>query len=106
MSSLKEVVRWWILGGFLTSGLGCCFKDFECALQVLVHFHHRRDVATAVAVVGSRPHSHQLVVEHPLVALHHELVGAADQVQIVLRVKLCLGPPAILTLHTVSPPKM
>ena len=35
-----------------------------------------------VAVVGRRPHGDQLVVEHPLVALHHQLVRPRNQLNL------------------------
>ena len=41
-----------------------------------------------VAVVGRRPHGEHRLVEVPLVALHHQLVGAADHVDVVGRVEL------------------
>lgn len=40
-------------------------------------------VAAAVAVVGRRPHSHQPLPKHVLVAFVHQLVRSADQVQVV-----------------------
>lgn len=45
--------------------------------------HDGGDVPAAVAVVGRRPHRYQLLVEHELVALVHQLVSAADQLQVV-----------------------
>lgn len=45
--------------------------------------HDGGDVAAAVAVVGRRPDGHQLLVEHELVTFVDQLVGAADQLQVV-----------------------
>lgn len=45
--------------------------------------HDGGDVPAAVAVVGRRPHRHQLLVEHELVAFVHQLVCAADEFQVV-----------------------
>lgn len=45
--------------------------------------HDGGDVPAAVAVVGSRPHGDQLLIEHELVALVDKLVGSADQLQVV-----------------------
>ena len=70
----QEIVRRRVLRGLLPLAVRSSVVRFECVLQVLVHLHNRRYVAAAVAVVRSRPHVHQLVVEHPLVPLHHHLV--------------------------------
>lgn len=45
--------------------------------------HDGRDVSTAVAVVGRRPHGHQLLVEHELVAFVNQLMSTADELQVV-----------------------
>jgi hypothetical protein len=45
-------------------------------------------VNTPVAVVGCRPHSDQSLVEHELVALHHQLVRTGDEGDVVHRVEL------------------
>lgn len=50
--------------------------------DVLEH-HDGGDVPAAVAVVGGRPHGHQLLVKHELVALVDQLVSAADELQAV-----------------------
>lgn len=50
---------------------------------------HRHSTAGApVAVVGRRPDSDQLIVEHALEAVHHQLVGATDQVDLVRLIEL------------------
>lgn len=41
------------------------------------------DVAAAIAVVGRRPHRHQLPVEHVLDALVHQLMRPTYQIQLV-----------------------
>ena len=41
------------------------------------------NVATPIAVVWRRPDGHELVVKHVLDALVHQLVCAADQLQVV-----------------------
>lgn len=45
--------------------------------------HDGGDVATAVAVVGGRPHGDQLLIKHELIAFVDELVGPADELQVV-----------------------
>lgn len=47
-------------------------------VDVLEH-HDGGDVAAAVAVVGGRPHGHQLLVKHELVALVDQLMSSTDQ---------------------------
>ena len=54
-------------------------EHLKVFVEVLVQLEDGRDVAAAVAVVGRAPHRDQLVVEHPLVAVHHQLVGAGDE---------------------------
>lgn len=39
-------------------------------------------VCAPVAVVGCRPDSHQLVLKHPLVALHDQLVGTRNELNL------------------------
>lgn len=55
----------------------------EFVLHVLVHFHDGRHVAATIAVIGSRPHCHELIVKHVLVSLHHELMRATNEIQVV-----------------------
>lgn len=45
--------------------------------------HDGCDVSAAVAVVGSRPHGHKLLIKHELVAFVNQLMCAADELQIV-----------------------
>lgn len=45
--------------------------------------HDGGDVAAAVTVVGGRPHGHQLLIKHELVALVDQLVRSADELQVV-----------------------
>lgn len=44
-------------------------------------------ISVPIAVVGCRPDGDNLVVEHPLVALHNKLVGTADVVDVVSVIK-------------------
>lgn len=77
----------------------------ELITQVLVHLHYRRHVTTTITVVRSRPHCHQLLIEHELVALHHQLVRTTQQLQIVRLVELTINSHTIhLTSFTRSPP--
>mmetsp|Transcript_3560 Transcript_3560/g.6810 ORF Transcript_3560/g.6810 Transcript_3560/m.6810 type:complete len:278 (+) Transcript_3560:505-1338(+) len=55
---------------------------------MLVQFEDRSHVATPVAVVGRGPDGDERVVEHVLVALHHQLMRARDQLDCVCRVEL------------------
>lgn len=50
----------------------CIFED-----------HNGGDISTAVAVVGSRPHCHQLLIKHELVAFMDKLMRSTDQLQVV-----------------------
>mmetsp|Transcript_7641 Transcript_7641/g.22879 ORF Transcript_7641/g.22879 Transcript_7641/m.22879 type:complete len:248 (-) Transcript_7641:431-1174(-) len=63
-------------------------EDLELAVQLFVQLQNAGHVATPVAVVGRAPHRDQLLVEHPLVALHHQLVRPCDEVQAVDVVEL------------------
>ena len=63
-------------------------------IAVLIHLHNRRLVSATVAVIRSRPHRNQIVVEHALVTLHRELVRTHDATQIVRFVKLPLNAHA------------
>ena len=87
-STLQKVVWWRILGRFFSFVMWCRVIHLQRCLQILVHFHDRRQVSTPVTIVRRRPHIHQLVVEHPLVSLHHHLMRPTHQTQIVLAVEL------------------
>ena len=108
--NLQEVVGSWSLGWyascFLRSGLKNlsthrakgqhCYKSqahwhrayLELPVKVLVQLEYCRNVATAVAVVGGRPHCDESFIEHHLEAFHDQLVRTADEVQAVHRVEL------------------
>lgn len=74
---------------------GCCsgrddsFGVRHCSEQLwlpcvyVFEDHDGCDVAAAVAVIGSRPHSDQLLVKHELVAFVDELMCPADELQAV-----------------------
>mmetsp|Transcript_76524 Transcript_76524/g.211821 ORF Transcript_76524/g.211821 Transcript_76524/m.211821 type:complete len:353 (-) Transcript_76524:157-1215(-) len=79
----QEVVGRRLLGRHAPCLLRRVLKYLELAVEVLVQLQDGRHVAAAVAVVGRRPDRHQRVAEHPLEALHHQLVRAADEVQVV-----------------------
>lgn len=51
--------------------MGGRFELDELLVEFVVQDEDGGDVVAAVAVVGSRPHRHQLLVEHLLVALHY-----------------------------------
>ena len=63
-------------------------EDLELGREVLVELEDGGHVAAAVAIVGRGPHRHEAVVEHELVALHDELVRAADEAEAVAVVEL------------------
>ena len=58
-------------------------EGLEFALQLVVKMQNGSDVTTAVAIVGSRPHSDKLVIEHVLVTLLDELMRTADKLELV-----------------------
>ena len=59
-------------------------EDLEVPLQVLVDVEDRGHIATAVAVVWGRPDRHQVAVLEPVLeAIHHELMGASHQFEVV-----------------------
>lgn len=63
--------------------VGHCSEQFGLSRVSVFEDHDGGYVATAVAVVGSWPHGYQLLIEHELVALVDELMGPADQLQVV-----------------------
>mmetsp|Transcript_20571 Transcript_20571/g.52340 ORF Transcript_20571/g.52340 Transcript_20571/m.52340 type:complete len:241 (-) Transcript_20571:499-1221(-) len=88
-SRSQKVVGGGLLGRNAASLLRCRLEDLVVLRQVLIQLEDRGHVAAAVAVVGRRPHrDERLVGEHVLVALHHKLVGARDEVDGVGRVEL------------------
>lgn len=92
---LEEIVWRRIVRGHLSLALWGRVVGDEVALQILVHLHNRSDVTAAIAVVRGGPHGDELVVEHPLVALHHQLMRSAHHIEVVVRVKL----PVTVTTH-------
>ena len=87
-NKLEEIVWRRIVRGHLSLALWGRVVGDEVALQILVHLHNRSDVTAAIAVVRGGPHGDELVVEHPLVALHHQLMRSAPHIAVVVRVKL------------------
>ena len=71
---IEEIIWRIILRRYLSLALGGRVVSNKGVLQILVHLHNRSDVSTTIAVVWSGPHSNELVVKHPLVALHHKLM--------------------------------
>lgn len=68
--------------GSLVVGDG--IEDLELPVQVLVQGQDGGHIATPVAVVGSRPDSHEvLLVKHVLVALLDQLMGTADELEAI-----------------------
>lgn len=61
---------------------------------------------TPVAVVGRRPHGEHSLVEVPLVALHDQLVSAADHVDVIGSVELGhhVAPKEVASTSGTDPP--
>lgn len=68
--------------------MGCCIKFYKSLFKRLIQFQDRCCVVAPVAVIRRRPYCHQLLVEHLLVALHYQLVGSADQANLIVMVEL------------------
>lgn len=60
-----------------------CSKELRLSCVSIFEDHYRSNVATAIAVVWSRPHRHQFLIKHELVALVDKLMCPADQLQII-----------------------
>mmetsp|Transcript_18257 Transcript_18257/g.47080 ORF Transcript_18257/g.47080 Transcript_18257/m.47080 type:complete len:290 (-) Transcript_18257:265-1134(-) len=60
----------------------------ESVLELLIDLHDGGLVAAAVAVVRRGKERHEVLVVRPVVALHHELVRADDEAQLVGVVEL------------------
>jgi hypothetical protein len=64
--------------------VGHLSEELEVPLELVVQAEDGRHVAAAVAIVGSGPNRYEvLVLEVVLVALHDELVGAADELDAI-----------------------
>ena len=63
-------------------------KNYEVPFSVLVQAQNGRLVAHPVAVVGSRPQSHQLLVEPVYVSFLHQLMSPHNKVHLVQQVEL------------------
>lgn len=60
----------------------------ERVLHELVDFHDGRLVTATVAVVGRREDGDDIAVVRPVVAVHDELMGSGDELQVVRMVEL------------------
>lgn len=60
-----------------------CSEELRFSCVSIFKDHNGGDVAAAIAVVRSRPHCDQLLIEHELVAFVDKLVCPADQLQVV-----------------------
>eukprot|EP00303_Exanthemachrysis_gayraliae_P002182 CAMPEP_0206002310 /NCGR_PEP_ID=MMETSP1464-20131121/2663_1 /ASSEMBLY_ACC=CAM_ASM_001124 /TAXON_ID=119497 /ORGANISM="Exanthemachrysis gayraliae, Strain RCC1523" /LENGTH=117 /DNA_ID=CAMNT_0053375647 /DNA_START=344 /DNA_END=694 /DNA_ORIENTATION=+ len=58
-------------------------KGLEAGLEAALELEGGGHVAAPVAVVGRGPHGDEALVEHPLVALHDELVGPGNLAEVV-----------------------
>jgi hypothetical protein len=54
----------------------------------LINFHDCCFVAAPVAIVGCGEDSHDISLVGPIVAIHHQLMGSGDQLQVVGMVEL------------------
>lgn len=83
-----------------------CPEELRLSRVSIFEDHDGGDVAAAIAVVRSRPHSDQLLVEHELVAFMDKLMCSADQLQVVdvnkLQVVLADRETDLLTQPTLS----
>ena len=59
-------------------------EDLEVALHVVVDVEDGGDVTATVAVVGRRPNRHEVRVFEPVLeAVHDELMGSGDELEVV-----------------------
>lgn len=66
----------------------CRVELQERILHELIDFHDGSFVTAAVAVVGRREDGDDVAVVRPIVAIHDELMGSGDQLQVVRMVEL------------------
>ena len=81
MSTTRSLVR-------ETLSLFRRFQNLERAHERFIHTHHGPGVVKLATVVGCREQGDQLPARKKLVAVFDNLVGAADEVQVVLMQKL------------------
>ena len=55
---------------------------------MLIQLKDGGNVATPVAIVWCGPNSDQCITKHRLVAFHHKLMGASDEIELVGGVEL------------------
>lgn len=70
-------------GRYDALGVGDSAEQLRFLSVHVLKDHDGGDVPTAVAVVGCRPHGHQLLVKHELVAFVDQLMCSADELQVV-----------------------
>ena len=67
-----------------TLSLFSWLEDLERTHQSFVYTHHSTRIVEFTAVVGSRKERHQLAPGKELVAVLHDLVGTANEIEVVL----------------------
>ena len=67
--------------------MSCRFELDELLVELLIENQNGSCIVATVAVVGSRPHSHQLLIEHLFITLHNQLMGPHDFSDIVVVVE-------------------
>jgi hypothetical protein len=67
---------------------GIFLENKKISVEMVVKGHDSGNISTSVTVVGCRPYSDNLLIKHVLVALLDELVGAANQIEIVDTVEI------------------
>lgn len=65
------------------------FKDLEAAHESFINAHHGTGIIELSAVIRSREEGHKLTSGKEFVTVLNDLVGAADQVEVVLVEELC-----------------
>jgi hypothetical protein len=66
----------------------CRIIDGEIPCAVFMNSHNGSQIATSVTVIRGWPNGDQLVIEHVLVPLLHQLMGTSNQLQIIDVVEL------------------
>ena len=60
----------------------------QCVFEVFINLHNGRLVAAAVAVVGGAEDGDDVLLVTPVVAVHHQLVGARHKCEAVVVIEL------------------
>ena len=85
---LKKVIGYGTLGGRWTLILWRRFEYRKASIEMFIKFQNSSNITTTITIIRGGPDSEHRFIEMPLIAFHHELMGPADQIDVIHLIEL------------------